>query len=134
MEGLKDRVAVNTGNTETANTETANTRPAPSSTGTSTEGPRTFNRSNDDRPRPTYRRNKNFKKRKKVCRFCDEQTAVDYKNIRSLKYYVTERGKILPSRISGVCAKHQRRLGTAVKRARILALLSFSSIHDMKRS
>lgn len=126
MEGLKD-IKVNTEKTEkiVRSTET---------TDASTERPRTFNKSNDDRPRPTYRRNKNFKKRKKVCRFCDEQVAVDYKNIKSLKYYVTERGKILPSRISGVCAKHQRRLGTAVKRARLLSLLPFSSIHDAKRN
>lgn len=70
---------------------------------------------------------KNFKKapRKKVCAFCqDKVTAIDYKDAK-LKKYITEGGKILPRRMSGTCAKHQRELTTAIKRARQAALLPF---------
>lgn len=63
--------------------------------------------------------------RRKVCRFCDEAvTAIDYKDTGRLSKYVTERGKIIPSRISGACAKHQRALVRAIKRARHVALLA----------
>lgn len=66
--------------------------------------------------------------RRKVCRFCADSTMViDYKDYRTLRYFTTERGKIIPRRISGNCAKHQRELTTAIKRARILALLPFSA-------
>ena len=66
--------------------------------------------------------------RRKVCRFCADTTMViDYKDYRTLRYFTTERGKIIPRRISGNCAKHQRQLTTAIKRARILALLPFSA-------
>ena len=65
-------------------------------------------------------------RRKKVCQFCaDNSEAIDYKDVEKLKKYVTERGKILPRRITGTCAKHQRELTTAVKRARIVALLPY---------
>ena len=64
--------------------------------------------------------------RKKVCAFCLENaTAIDYKDVNKLKKYVTERGKMLPRRMTGVCASHQRLLATAIKRARIVALLPF---------
>ena len=64
--------------------------------------------------------------RKKVCRFCaDKIPVIDYKDIRLLKGYVTDRGKIVPRRISGNCAKHQRELTNAVKRCRNIALLPF---------
>ena len=69
-----------------------------------------------------------FKKmpRKKVCAFCQEKLeAIDYKDVNRLKKYVTEGGKILPRRMSGTCAAHQRLLATAIKRARITALLPF---------
>lgn len=67
--------------------------------------------------------------RRKVCRFCADKTlAVDYKDVRTLQSFVTEGGKIVPSRTSGNCAKHQRQLAVAVKRARVLALLSFSTL------
>ena len=67
-------------------------------------------------------------KRRKVCRFCtDKEAVLDYKDPASLKYFVTERGKIIPRRISGNCAKHQRELTLAVKRARLLALLPFTA-------
>ena len=64
--------------------------------------------------------------RKMVCAFCLEKaTAIDYKDVNKLKKYVTERGKMLPRRMTGVCASHQRLLATAIKRARIVALLPF---------
>ncbi len=67
-------------------------------------------------------------KKKRGCRFCAEKVKeVDYKDTKVLVKYVTETGKIVPSRITGTCAKHQRKLAIAIKRARILALLSFTS-------
>lgn len=64
--------------------------------------------------------------RKKVCSFCVEKIEyIDYKDVQRLKKYITERGKILPRRISGNCARHQRQLTNAIKRARIIALLPF---------
>ena len=66
------------------------------------------------------------RKRRKVCQFCvDKCEHIDYKDTAKLRRYVTERGKIVPRRISGNCAKHQRQLTTAIKRARIIALLPF---------
>ncbi len=66
--------------------------------------------------------------RRKVCRFCaDKALKVDYKDQQALKYFLTERGKIIPRRISGNCAKHQREVATAVKRARMLAILPYSA-------
>ena len=65
--------------------------------------------------------------RRKVCRFCaDKALKVDYKDQGQLKYFLTERGKIIPRRISGNCAKHQREVATAVKRARMLAILPYT--------
>lgn len=65
--------------------------------------------------------------RRKVCRFCaDKSLVVDYKDAGNLRHFLTERGKIIPRRISGNCAKHQRALSVAVKRARIIALLPFT--------
>lgn len=64
--------------------------------------------------------------RRKFCRFCAEKSEfIDYKDIKILRGYVTERGKLLPRRMTGVCAKHQRSLTEAVMRARNIALLSF---------
>jgi small subunit ribosomal protein S18 len=64
--------------------------------------------------------------RRKVCRFCaDSSLAIDYKDPRMLRYFITERGKIIPKRISGCCARHQRSLCHAIKRARTIALLPF---------
>ncbi len=81
-------------------------------------------RSEDDkgpvRRRPMFRR--------KVCRFCaDKELRIDYKDTRILGHFVTERGKMTPSRITGNCAHHQRLLTTAIKRARNIALLPFST-------
>ncbi len=64
--------------------------------------------------------------KRKVCMFCvDKVDYIDYKDTAKLRRYVSERGKIVPRRISGNCAKHQRQLTTAIKRARIIALLPF---------
>ena len=63
--------------------------------------------------------------KRKVCRFCSQKLKVNYKDPSSLRRFITERGKILPRRITGTCAKHQRSLTTEIKRARALALLPF---------
>ncbi|WP_028972173.1 MULTISPECIES: 30S ribosomal protein S18 [Sporomusa] len=74
------------------------------------------------------KRERGRKPKKKVCSFCvDKATDIDYKEIPKLRRYTTERGKILPRRISGNCAKHQRQLTLAVKRARNIALLPFTA-------
>lgn len=64
--------------------------------------------------------------KKKVCAFCQEKAeTIDYKDVAKLKKYITEKGKILPRRMTGTCAKHQRMLATAIKRARNAALLPY---------
>lgn len=74
------------------------------------------------------KRDRNRRPRKRVCSFCiDKIESIDYKEGGKLRKYVTERGKILPRRISGNCAKHQRQLTTAIKRARHMALLPFTA-------
>ena len=65
-------------------------------------------------------------RRKKVCVFCGKDNVIDYKDTAKLKRYVSERGKILPRRITGNCAKHQRALTVAIKRARHLALMPYT--------
>ena len=73
------------------------------------------------------RAEKKYFQRKRVCRFCQEKkTDIDYKEIQTLKGFLTERGKIIPRRISGNCAGHQRRLTMAIKRARNIAFLAFA--------
>jgi small subunit ribosomal protein S18 len=68
--------------------------------------------------------------RRKVCRFCaDKNLKVDHKDQGQLKYFLTERGKIIPRRISGNCAKHQREVATAIKRARIIAMLPYTIVN-----
>lgn len=81
------------------------------------------------RPRGrSKRRRKGVFRRRKVCRFCaDKIDTVDYKDVKFLQQYIVERSKILPRRISGTCAKHQRLVQQAIKRARHLALLPFAS-------
>ena len=65
-------------------------------------------------------------RRKKVCQFCaDKSEKIDYKDVEKLRRYITERGKILPKRITGTCAMHQRELTEAIKRARQMALLPY---------
>ncbi len=66
-------------------------------------------------------------KRKINCIFCKNKSDIDYKDSQLLERYVTEVGKILPSRITGICAKHQRQLAQSIKRARIIALLPFKT-------
>ncbi|HBM76273.1 MAG TPA: 30S ribosomal protein S18 [Clostridiaceae bacterium] len=71
---------------------------------------------------------KNRRPKKKVCAFCaDKVEGIDYKDVSKLRKYISERGKILPRRISGNCAKHQRQLTVAIKRARNIALLPFTT-------
>ena len=67
-------------------------------------------------------------KKIKVCKFCDNKDFdFNYKNQKKLRAYITERGKIIPRRMSGTCAKHQRKLTQAIKRARYMAILPFTS-------
>ena len=78
------------------------------------------------KPRPRRKKRRIFHRRK-VCRFCaDQSLKINYKDPRALKYFTTERGKIIPRRISGNNAKHQRAVALAIKRARMIALMPFS--------
>ena len=89
------------------------------------KGNRKFNNrnNNDDDSMPRQRRIKN-----KVCAFCaDKNLVIDYKDADKLKKYVSEKGKILPRRVTGLCAKHQREVTLAVKRARHIALLPYTA-------
>ena len=80
---------------------------------------------NNERPQRQYNRQQ---RRRKVCTFCTERDAViDYKNPAQLRKFISERGKILPRRMTGTCARHQRQLTVAVKRARQVALLPYIS-------
>jgi len=90
--------------------------------------PRT-SRERMEEDKPTGRRR--FMVRRKVCRFCaDKNLKIDYKDIKTLTQFVNERGKVTPSRITGTCAGHQRILTVAIKRARNLALLPFTTVRD----
>ena len=68
--------------------------------------------------------------RKKVCRFCttDQETIIDYKDLKTIRYFISERGKIMPRRISGTCATHQRQLCEAIKKARQIALIPYTGV------
>jgi small subunit ribosomal protein S18 len=107
-------------------------RPSRGESGDPSRGPRRGDggrAENEGRPgeRPGGRRRPMG--RRKVCRFCADKTlVVDYKDVRTLQSFITEGGKIVPSRTSGNCAKHQRQLSVAIKRARIIALLPFSTL------
>jgi small subunit ribosomal protein S18 len=82
----------------------------------------------DDRGRGGKNKLRRTYHRRKVCKFCADSTlAIDYKDIKNIRYFITERGKITPSRISGNCAKHQRMLALAIKRARNIALLPYTT-------
>ncbi|MGE4293723.1 MAG: 30S ribosomal protein S18 [Desulfovibrio sp.] len=79
---------------------------------------------------------KRFTPRKKFCRFCaDKNLPLDYKRTDILRDFITDRGKIIPRRITGTCAKHQRSLTTEIKRARQMALLFYTTVHstDVKK-
>jgi small subunit ribosomal protein S18 len=82
----------------------------------------------DDRgPRAGGDKRRRFQIRKKVCRFCVDKTPfIDYKDVKTLRFFITERGKILPRRISGNCARHQREVTVAVQRCRNIALIPFA--------
>ena len=70
----------------------------------------------------------NRKSRKKVCAFCvDKVEAIDYKDVQKLRKFTSERAKILPRRVTGTCARHQRELTTAIKRARHVALMAYTA-------
>jgi small subunit ribosomal protein S18 len=67
--------------------------------------------------------------RRRVCRFCaDRVEDIDYKDVGTIRRFITERGKIIPSRVSGTCAPHQRQLTQAIKRARNIALIAFKEV------
>ena len=74
---------------------------------------------------PMKRRGMGMHRRKKVCVFCGKDNEISYKDTAKLKRYVSERGKILPRRVTGCCAKHQRALTAAIKRARHVALMPY---------
>ncbi|HVE71358.1 MAG TPA: 30S ribosomal protein S18 [Thermoanaerobaculia bacterium] len=77
---------------------------------------------------PQGGKKKFFYRRKRVCKFCVEKIEyIDFKDVKTLQQFIPERGKILPRRISGTCALHQRKLQNAIKRARIAALLPFTA-------
>ena len=81
---------------------------------------------NRNAKKSTGRKKRRVYHRRKVCRFCaDSKLEINYKDTRGLRYFITERGKIIPRRITGTCAKHQRALTLAIKRARSIALLPF---------
>ena len=88
------------------------------------KGARKFNnRNNDDDSMPRQRRIK-----KKVCAFCaDKNLVIEYKDAEKLRKYVSEKGKILPRRVTGLCAKHQREVTVAIKRARHIGLLPYTA-------
>ncbi len=84
-------------------------------------------RSGKGGPSGAGQRNRRSFPRRKICRFCaDANLAIDYKDPQTLKYFITERGKVIPRRISGNCARHQRKVGVAIKRARVIALMPFT--------
>ena len=78
-----------------------------------------------DRDGAPMRRRGGMHRRKKVCVFCGKDNTIDYKDVNKLKRYISERGKILPRRITGKCAKHQRALTVAIKRARHIAIMPY---------
>jgi small subunit ribosomal protein S18 len=78
-----------------------------------------------DRGDSTMKRRGGVRRRKKVCVFCGKDNVIDYKDTNKLKRYISERGKILPRRITGNCAKHQRALTVAIKRARHISLMPY---------
>ncbi len=82
----------------------------------------------DERGRPMQGRGGRRMHRRRICRFCSEKVdLIDFKDVRLLQNYIPERGKILPRRISGNCASHQRMLAEAIKRARNIALLPYTT-------
>jgi len=97
------------------------------------QAPQKTERSRDSNQRSTERRpprRPRYPRRRKFCKFCaDASLQIDHKNPDLLRQFITDRYKILPARVTGTCAKHQRALTMAVKRARNLALLPFTPLH-----
>lgn len=87
-----------------------------------------FNKTREQNDKDAPMKKRPIRRKKKVCAFCADKTGagVDYKNVNQLKRFVSERGKILPRRITGNCCKHQRALTVAVKRARHIALMPYT--------
>ena len=86
---------------------------------------------NEKKDKPAPREQRSFRRRpfgrRKVCRFCVDKTlTIDFREPHMLRYFVTERGKLIPRRISGNCARHQRQVSKAIKRARVLGLMPFT--------
>lgn len=107
-----ENTAVNTAVNTTANTENTPAAQQPAAASTQTQ----------------QRPNRQPRRRKKVCVFCtDKIEYIDYKDISHLRKFISERSKILPRRITGTCAKHQRQLTVAIKRARHMALIPYIS-------
>ena len=109
----------------THGTATAASSAAPQAPATESRPPRS-----GDRPRggPGREGGRKYFRRKKVCKFCVEKIdTVNYKDVRLLAQFVAESGKIVPRRLTGVCTPHQRRLSSAIKQARNIALLPFAS-------
>ena len=94
-------------------------------------GPATPKAPKKDTKLPTRKnKKKGMFQRRKVCRFCADKGAVlDYKEVKTLRLFISETGKMTPSRISGTCAKHQRSLALCIKRARHIALLPYAASH-----
>lgn len=106
---------------EIKNTETA---AAPDATQEAAPEKKAFAGHEEFGEKPVFQRSTRFKR--KVCRFCHDKNAViDYKDVRLMEQFITDRGKILPRRVTGTCAKHQRGVAQAIKRSRILALIPF---------
>ena len=83
----------------------------------------------DNRMKKPVNKKRRIYIKRKVCRFCADKTLeIDYKSPRILRHFITERGKIIPRRISGNCAKHQREITTAIKKARNIAILPFTTV------
>ena len=94
-----------------------------------TEAPAPAPAEGDAKEARESRAKKNFKKQnfKKVCLFCQEKSAINYKDVAKLRKFISEGGKILPRRMTGTCARHQREIAVAIKRARVAALLPFKA-------
>lgn len=106
-------------------TEEKTEAPAAASEGNNSERPERTERDGDRGDMRMRRRP--IRRRRKVCAFCeDDKLVIDFKDVNTLKKYISERGKILPRRITGNCAKHQRAITLAVKRARHVALLPYT--------
>lgn len=112
--------AENTAVENTAEQETVSAAPAAEGTQNSQNAGQNASQGNTQRRRPA------MKRRRKVCVFCENKNeTIDYKDVAKLRKYISERGRILPRRITGTCAKHQRDLTNAINRARHLSLLPY---------